>query len=118
MGSIIDLYYDKRVKEIEARKDKAIIEIKCEDPTYRALRTAKKALAGDADATVSLRGYTFPKEVNDRIEEVRANMNKELAELDDFCQEVSAMVSPADTTEKKNALLRAYGILNDEDRIA
>lgn len=107
----IDLYVETKMKEIEHRKDEAIIAIKTEDPVYAALRGAKKAIK-HADDVVSLRGYTFPKEVNDRIEEVRKTMAKEIAELNEFVREVNMMVNLADENKDKLAVLKTYGIID------
>jgi len=118
MTGVLGLYRANRVKELESKKDKDIIAIKCEDATYKALREAKKALRGDADATVSLRGYVFSKEINERINAVRETFTSEIAKLDDFLREVSAMLNLADTTEKRDAVLKLYGIYNSKNRVA
>ena len=117
MIKIISLYRDAEIKKIEHAKDEAIIAIKTENPTYKALRDAKKSIK-NADAVVSLRGFTFDKEVNDRIDAVRLEMAKSIDELDTKLAEVMMMVDLAPTSTDKMAVLKTYGIVDASGRLA
>lgn len=108
---LINIYRDKKIKEIEHEKDEAIIAIKTADPVYAELRKAKKSIK-NADDVVSLRGYTFPKEVNEKIAAVRADMDAKLVALDSFISEVYTMVELADKNKDKLSVLKTYGIID------
>lgn len=116
MNKIIEIYRANEIKKLEHAKDEAIIAIKCENPIYAALRGAKKAIK-NADEVVSLRGFTFDKEVNDRIDAVRVELANKIAELDTRLSEVYMMMNLADTSKAKLAVLKTYGIIDAKSKI-
>ena len=116
MNKIIEIYRANEVKKLEHAKDEAIIAIKCENETYAAMRAAKKAIK-NADEVVSLRGFTFDKEVNDRIDAVRVELATKIAELDTKLHEVYMMLDLAPTSKDKMAVSKTYGIVDSNSKI-
>ena len=117
MNNILRNYREKQIKVFESEKDKAIIAIKCEDETYRTMREARKSMSNGKEV-ISLGGYTFPKEVNEWIAKVRKELNDKIAKLDAFLEEVSAMCALSDNMAQLEDVLKAYGILTTDNRIA
>lgn len=116
MYNTIKLWESKKLENLSKEKDDAIIAIKVTDPTYATIRELKNSSPLMKDV-ISLKNYTFSKEITEKIAETRADYAKRAEDIHTKASELIMLVSDADSYENAKALAVAYGVINDNGTI-
>lgn len=116
MYNTIKLWESKKLEANNKDKDDAIVAIKVTDPTYATIRDLKNSSPLMKDV-ISLKNYTFPKEIAEEIAKTRADYAKRADDIHTKASELIMLVSDADTYESAKALAVAYGVINDNGTI-
>ena len=116
MYNTIMLWRNKKLEENTKAKDDAIIAIKVTDPDYAKIREIKNS-SPLMKKVITLKEYTFSKEINEEIAKVRAEFDAKASDINNKANDLIALVSDADTYADKRALAVAYGVINNDGTI-
>ena len=113
---IVELYKNKRLKEIEDKKDKAIAELKATSTDYQEVLKLKNKY--DIVEINLVRIWNDILNNNDKIAKLYKGIVDEALEaiktLNDKIIEVNAMLEICETYEQKIEVLKAHNIIGDD----
>jgi len=110
---VIEIYKERKLKELISKKDEDIIAIKVKDKNYKALRELKNSTDGKCAGLISLSKYKFTSAIEDKIAEVRSSYNKAVKSLNDLLTEVVARCEYLTNVDEVMGVLTSYGIVSN-----
>lgn len=128
MLNIIETYYTRKLKALDKAKDEAIIAVKTTDENYKTLRDLKLNNS-KCTSLVTLGEFKFSDTIIAQINDIRAQLKKDVRDLEALCAEANAAVELLAYTSDLNddvltskykdliKTLVSFGILNRDGTI-
>lgn len=111
---LLNIYFDKKQKEIKEKYREKGIKIKSKDPVYKELNDIAKKYDG-VRGVVCYIGCDF--EYNDEIRKALVKNDRDCdVQIDDMYalkKEIIAQLEVCETYEQKMNILKAYGVVNE-----
>lgn len=123
MFKILEIYKEKKTKEIEQKYDKQLEDLEFNDPVtvylHQAENTIKEILKTEEDVSLVIASnlIEFTQETLEKRKEIRDTIHKEKKELNNVIEEIEALLELAPNYEEKLQILRDYGIIDKKKNI-
>ena len=122
MSKILEIYKEKKVKELEQKYDKQLKELEENDPVKVYLKQAEetiKEMLNVEDVTLSINSpyVEFTQETIDAKNKIIQTIRNEKREIDNKIKEIEALLELAPGYEEKIKILRDYEIVDKKKNI-
>ena len=122
MSKILEIYKDKKIKELEQKYDKQLKELEENDPVKVYLKQAEetiKEMLNVEDVTLSINSpyVEFTQETIDAKNKIIQTIRNEKREIDNKIKEIEALLELAPGYEEKIKILRDYEIVDKKKNI-
>ena len=123
MLKILEIYKEKKTKEIEQKYDKQLEDLEFNDPVtvylHQAENTIKEILKTEEDVSlvISSNLIEFTQETLEKRKAIIDIIHKEKEELNNVIREIEALLELAPNYEEKLQILRDYGIIDKRKNI-
>ena len=123
MLKILEIYKEKKTKEIEQKYDKQLEDLEFNDPVtvylHQAENTIKEILKTEEDVSlvISSNLIEFTQETLEKMKEIKNTIYKEKEELNNVIKEIEALLEFAPNYEESTKILLAYDIIDKKGKI-
>lgn len=122
MLKILEIYKEKKTKEIEQKYDEQLEDLEFNDPVtiylHQAENTIKEMLKIEEDFSLAITSHVeFTQETLEKMKEIKNTIYKEKEELNNVIREIEALLELAPNYEEKLQILRDYGIIDKKKNI-
>lgn len=122
MLKILEIYKEKKTREIEQKYDKQLEDLEFNDPVtiylHQAENTIKEMLKIEEDFSLAITSHVeFTQETLEKMKEIKNTIYKEKEELNNVIKEIEALLELAPNYEEKLQILRDYGIIDKKKNI-
>ena len=123
MLKILEIYKEKKTKEIEQKYDKQLEDLKFNDPVtvylHQAENTIKEILKTEEDVSlvISSNLIEFTQETLEKRKAIIDIIHKEKEELNNVIKEIEALLEFAPNYEESTKILLAYDIIDKKGKI-
>lgn len=122
MFKILEIYKEKKTREIEQKYDKQLEDLEFNDPItiylHQAENTIKEMLKIEEDFSLTITSnITFTQETLEKMKEIKNTIYKEKKELNNVIEEIEALLEFAPNYEESTKILLAYDIIDRKGKI-
>lgn len=122
MFKILEIYKEKKTREIEHKYDEQLLELECNDPVNTLVKETEeklKEMLNSDNVSLVLNSDTmeFTKETVDKRKEIIDTIRMEKAKIKAQIEEITALLELAPNYEEKLQILRDYGIIDKKKNI-
>lgn len=123
MLKILEIYKEKKTKEIEQKYDKQLEDLEFNDPVtvylHQAENTIKEILKTEEDVSlvISSNLIEFTQETLEKRKAIIDIIHKEKEELNNVIKEIEALLEFAPNYEESTKILLAYDIIDKKGKI-
>ena len=123
MLKILEIYKEKKTKEIEQKYDKQLEDLEFNDPVtvylHQAENTIKEILKTEEDVSlvISSNLIEFTQETLEKRKAIIDIIHKEKEELNNVIREIEALLEFAPNYEESTKILLAYDIIDKKGKI-
>ena len=122
MFKILEIYKEKKTREIEQKYDKQLKDLKFNDPVtiylHQAENTIKEMLKIEEDFSLAITSNVeFTQETLEKMKEIKNTIHKEKEELNNVIKEIEALLEFAPNYEESTKILLAYDIIDKKGKI-
>lgn len=123
MLKILEIYKEKKTKEIEQKYDKQLEDLEFNDPVtvylHQAENTIKEILKTEEDVSLVIASnlIEFTQETLEKRKEIKNTIHKEKEELNNVIREIEALLEFAPNYEESTKILLAYDIIDKKGKI-
>lgn len=122
MLKILEIYKEKKTKEIEQKYDEQLKDIKENDPISVYLKQTEEAIkemlnSENVKLIINSDVFEFTKETMDKKNEIINTIRTEKAKIKAQIEEIEALLELAPNYEEKLQILRDYGIIDKKKNI-
>lgn len=122
MLKILEIYKEKKTKEIEQKYDEQLLELECNDPISVYLKQTEEAIkemlnSENVKLIINSDVVEFTKETIDKRNEIINTIRTEKAKIKAQIEEIEALLELAPNYEEKLQILRDYGIIDKKKNI-
>lgn len=122
MLKILEIYKEKKTKEIEQKYDKQLEDIEENDPISVYLKQTEEAIkemlnSENVKLIINSDVFEFTKETIDKKNEIINTIRTEKAKIKAQIEEIEALLELAPNYEEKLQILRDYGIIDKRKNI-
>lgn len=122
MFKILEIYKEKKTREIEHKYDEQLLELECNDPVNTLVKETEeklKEMLNSDNVLLVLNSDTmeFTKETIDKRQEIIDTIREENTKLKAQIEEIQALLELAPNYEEKLQILRDYGIIDKRKNI-
>ena len=122
MFKILEIYKEKKTREIEQKYDKQLKVLKFNDPVtiylHQAENTIKEMLKIEEDFSLAITSNVeFTQETLEKMKEIKNTIHKEKEELNNVIREIEALLEFAPNYEESTKILLAYDIIDKKGKI-
>ena len=119
---ILEIYYDRKRKQLDLNQEKEINKIKMKDEKYARFMELRKELETfnkehDVRFTVDYAHFAFSNEVAEMGEKCNAKFYLKKQQLEQLIDEVKSQLSMCETYEQKQHILRVYDIIDERGKV-
>ncbi len=122
MLKILEIYKEKKTREIEQKYDKQLEDLEFNDPVtiylHQAENTIKEMLKIEEDFSLAITSHVeFTQETLEKMKEIKNTIHKEKEELNNVIKEIEALLEFAPNYEESTKILLAYDIIDKKGKI-
>lgn len=122
MLKILEIYKEKKTREIEQKYDEQLLELECNDPVNTLVRETEeklKEMLNSDNVLLVLNSDTmeFTQETIEKRKKIIDIIHQEKKELNDVIKEIESLLELAPNYEEKLQILRDYGIIDKKKNI-
>lgn len=122
MLKILEIYKEKKTREIEQKYDKQLEDLEFNDPVtiylHQAENTIKEMLKIEEDFSLAITSHVeFTQETLEKMKEIKNTIYKEKEELNNVIKEIEALLEFAPNYEESTKILLAYDIIDKKGKI-
>ena len=123
MFKILEIYKEKKTREIEQKYDKQLEDLEFNDPVtvylHQAENTIKEILETEENVRLVLTSdiVEFTQETFEKMKEIKNTIYKEKKELNNVIREIEALLEFAPNYEESTKILLAYDIIDKKGKI-
>lgn len=123
MLKILEIYKEKKTREIEQKYDKQLEDLEFNDPVtvylHQAENTIKEILKTEEDVSLVITSnlVEFTPETLEKRKEIIDTIYKEKKELNNVIEEIEALLEFAPNYEESTKILLAYDIIDKKGKI-
>ena len=123
MFKILEIYKEKKTREIEQKYDKQLEDLEFNDPVtvylHQAENTIKEILKTEEDVSLVITSnlVQFTPETLEKRKEIIDTIYKEKKELNNVIKEIEALLEFAPNYEESTKILLAYDIIDKKGKI-
>lgn len=122
MFKILEIYKEKKTKEIEQKYDEQLLELECNDPINAVIEEAEEKLREMLETdkvmiSVNSDTVNFTPETIEKRKVIIDIIHKEKEELNNVIREIEALLEFAPNYEESTKILLAYDIIDKKGKI-
>lgn len=122
MFKILEIYKEKKTKEIEQKYDEQLLELECNDPINAVIEEAEEKLREMLETdkvmiSVNSDTVNFTPETIEKRKVIIDIIDKEKEELNNVIREIEALLEFAPNYEESTKILLAYDIIDKKGKI-
>lgn len=122
MLKILEIYKEKKTKEIEHKYDEQLLELECNDPVNTLVKETEeklKEMLNSDNVLLVLNSDTieFTQETIEKRKKIIDIIHQEKKELNDVIKEIESLLELAPNYEEKLQILRDYDIMDKKKNI-
>ena len=122
MLKILEIYKEKKTREIEHKYDEQLLELECNDPINAVIEEAEekfKEMLETDKVMISVNSDTvnLTPETLEKMKEIKNTIYKEKEELNNVIKEIEALLEFAPNYEESTKILLAYDIIDKKGKI-
>lgn len=122
MLKILEIYKEKKKREIEQKYDEQLLELECNDPVNTLVKETEeklKEMLNSDNVLLVLNSDTmeFTQETIEKRKKIIDIIHQEKKELNDVIKEIESLLELAPNYEEKLQILRDYGIIDKKKNI-
>lgn len=122
MLKILEIYKEKKTKEIEQKYDEQLLELECNDPINAVIEEAEEKLremlkTDKVIISVTSDTVTLTPETIEKRKAIIDIIHKEKEELNNVIEEITALLEFAPNYEESTKILLAYDIIDKKGKI-
>lgn len=122
MLKILEIYKEKKTREIENKYDEQLLELECNDPVNTLVKETEeklKEMLNSDNVLLVLNSDTmeFTQETIEKRKKIIDIIYQEKKELNDVIKEIESLLELAPNYEEKLQILRDYGIIDKKKNI-
>lgn len=122
MLKILEIYKDKKEKEIEIKYDKQLKDLENNDPVTLLIKETEEAIKEMLNSEnirlfINSDVFEFTQETLDKRKEIIDTIKTEKAKIKAQIEEITALLELAPNYEEKMQILRDYGIIDKKKNI-
>lgn len=122
MLKILEIYKEKKTREIENKYDEQLLELECNDPVNTLVKETEeklKEMLNSDNVLLVLNSDTmeFTQETIEKRKKIIDIIRQEKKELNDVIKEIESLLELAPNYEEKLQILRDYGIIDKKKNI-
>lgn len=123
MFKILEIYKEKKTREIEQKYDKQLEDLEFNDPVtvylHQAENTIKEILKTEEDVSLAITSnlVEFTPETLEKRKEIIDTIYKEKKELNNVIEEIEALLEFSPNYEESTKILLAYDIIDKKGKI-
>lgn len=122
MLKILEIYKEKKTREIENKYDEQLLELECNDPVNTLVTETEeklKEMLNSDNVLLVLNSDTmeFTQETIEKRKKIIDIIHQEKKELNDVIKEIESLLELAPNYEEKLQILRDYGIIDKKKNI-
>lgn len=122
MLKILEIYKEKKTKEIEQKYDEQLLELECNDPINAVIEEAEEKLREMLETdkvmiSVNSDTVNLTPETIDKRKAIIDIIHKEKEELNNVIREIEALLEFAPNYEESTKILLAYDIIDKKGKI-
>lgn len=113
MNNVVEIFRNRKMEELVAKKDADIIDIKCADKAYKTLREIKKGNKAAVNCDISLSAYKFSDKITEKVNVRKDKFKADVKALEDLVDEIYARLELAHDYASKMAIMNEYKVIVD-----
>lgn len=122
MLKILEIYKEKKTREIEHKYDEQLLELECNDPVNTLVKETEeklKEMLNSDNVLLVLNSDTieFTQETIEKRKKIIDIIHQEKKELNDVIKEIESLLELAPNYEEKLQILRDYDIMDKKKNI-
>lgn len=122
MFKILEIYKEKKTKEIEQKYDEQLLELECNDPVNAVIEEAEEKLKEMLETdkimiSVNSDTVNLTPETIEKRKAIIDIIHKEKEELNNVIREIEALLEFAPNYEESTKILLAYDIIDKKGKI-
>lgn len=122
MFKILEIYKEKKTREIEHKYDEQLLELECNDPINAVIKEAEETLremlkTDKVIISVTSDTVTLTPETIEKRKAIIDIIHKEKEELNNVIEEITALLEFAPNYEESTKILLAYDIIDKKGKI-
>lgn len=122
MLKILEIYKEKKTREIEQKYDEQLLELECNDPVNTLVKETEeklKEMLNSDNVLLVLNSDTMEltQETIEKRKKIIDIIHQEKKELNDVIKEIESLLELAPNYEEKLQILRDYGIIDKRKNI-
>ena len=122
MLKILEIYKEKKTREIEHKYDEQLLELECNDPINAVIEEAEEKLKEMLETdkvmiSVNSDTVNLTPETLEKMKEIKNTIYKEKEELNNVIKEIEALLEFAPNYEESTKILLAYDIIDKKGKI-
>ena len=122
MLKILEIYKEKKTREIEHKYDEQLLELECNDPINAVIEEAEEKLREMLETdkvmiSVNSDTVNLTPETLEKMKEIKNTIYKEKEELNNVIKEIEALLEFAPNYEESTKILLAYDIIDKKGKI-
>ena len=114
--SIIDLYFDNENSKISKKYSEKERKLMKKDGVIAQVEAFKAQMKDVKGLKIEYK-YELPREIKEQREKLSVACDHEIVVLRDKCREIKTMVAECETYEQKQAILKAYNIIDEQGKL-
>ena len=115
-SDVLDLYFDKENAKIDKKYQEKERKIRKKDPVIGQIEAFKTQMKDVKGLKIDYE-YDVPQEIREKLIVLRNDENNERDKLHELCREIRTMVQACETYEQHQAILKAYGIIDEQGKL-
>lgn len=122
MLKILEIYKEKKTREIEHKYDEQLLELECNDPVNTLVKETEEKLkemlnSNNVLLVLNSDKMEFTQETIEKRKKIIDIIHQEKKELNDVIKEIESLLELAPNYEEKLQILRDYGIIDKKKNI-
>ena len=115
---LLEIYFEEKQKQLEIKRDAKCDKIKLKDPIIRDLEAlAEKYKDVKGLSIFANYEYQFSKEIYAELDKCEKDYKRQKGELIGLKKEIVAQLDLCETYEQKQAILKAYGVIDEQGKL-
>lgn len=115
---LLEIYFEEKQRQLEIKRDAKYDKIKLKDPVIRDLEALVEKYKDVKGISVCIKHeYQFSKEIYAELDKCEKDYKRQKGELIGLKKEIIAQLDLCETYEQKQAILKAYGVIDEQGKL-